>query len=122
MMNSKLTTASLAELIDAYRVAAASHGVATEGDDYEQANEMADRVANIYSELRRRGPTAQTNLLSLLADEAAGARLWSASHALEFAPQEGERVLEALVSAGTLLGFSAEMTLKEWRAGRLRFP
>lgn len=112
----------LPELVNAYRDAAKHHGAATESGDHRTANKSADLVAAIYSELRRRGPEAQHQLVPLLADPELGVRLWAASHALEFAPAEGEAILTALSSEGRLVGLSAEMTLKEWREGRLRFP
>jgi hypothetical protein len=120
MTKNRASTASVTELLDAYRDAAARHGEATEKGDYKVANKMADIVATVYAELRRRG--AREELLPLLADEAPGVRLWVGSHALEFAPQEGKRVLTSLTEVGRLLGMSAETTLNEWRAGRLRFP
>jgi hypothetical protein len=114
--------ADISELKRVYRDAAAKHGEATERADHHVANEMADLVAEIYAELRSRGSDAQRELLGLLADEAASVRLWAATHALEFAPEDGEPVLRSLVSMGRLLGFTADMTLTEWRAGRLTFP
>ena len=41
---------------------------------------------------------------------------------LEFAPEQSEPVLARLAESPGLLGFGAQMTLREWRAGRLRFP
>ena len=120
MTKKQLSAAEVSELISAYREAAARHGDATENGDYEIGNPMADIVAKVYSELRRRGEREQ--LLPLLADEAPGVRLWAAAHALEFAPLEAERVLTSLTDAGPLLGLSADTTLREWRAGRLKFP
>ena len=43
--------------------------------------------------------------------------------ALEFAPQEGERAQTDLALRGNgIIGLDAEMTLSEWREGKLRFP
>lgn len=109
-------------LISAYRKAATEHGQATERGDHEEARRAAELVGAIYSELRQRGAAALASLLPLLGDSEPAVQLWSASHALEFAPVAGETALEALASAGHLLGFTATTTLKEWRAGRLRFP
>ena len=114
--------ADIGQLIDAYRNAVRSHGSATEGGDHKAANAAAEQIAAIYIELRIRGKAAQDCLLWLLDDPDPAVQLWSASHALEFSPAEGEVVLERLVSKGGLPGFDAKMTLKEWRAGRLRFP
>jgi hypothetical protein len=109
-------------LVEAYREAARHHGEATEAGNHKAANKAAERIAAIYSELRRRGRDALAKLLPLLADPAVGVRVWSAAHALEFAPELGVAVLEQLSSARGLAGVSAETTLKEWRGGRLRFP
>jgi Domain of unknown function (DUF2019) len=86
-------------------------------------NRAADCIARIYRELRSRGPEAQRLLLPLLNDPRTGVRGWAAAHALEFEPSAGEQVLQALAKDRPgLRGFSAEMTLREWRAGRLKFP
>jgi hypothetical protein len=122
MKRTRLATADVSELVATYRDAASAHGDATEQADYKAANEMAETVAIVYSQLRRRGRQAQEQLLSLLGDPEPGVRLWAASHALEFAPAEGEAALEQLRAIGKLVGLSAETTLREWREGRLRFP
>jgi hypothetical protein len=49
-------------------------------------------------------------------------RAWSASHVLDFAPAEGETVLERLVGAGGFVATSARYTLEAWRKGTLQFP
>jgi Domain of unknown function (DUF2019) len=118
----QIPSADEAQLIGAYRQAAKLHGQATERGDHEAANKSAELVAAVYAELRRRGGAAQAGLLSLLVDSEPAVRLWSASHALEFSPAAGEAALEQLCAAGRFLGFTAKTTLKEWRAGRLRFP
>ena len=79
-------------------------------------------VAAVYRELKRRGRGAQRLIRSLLYSPELGLRAWAASHALEFAPDEGVPVLEALSKEPKWLGFSAQMTLKIWRDGKLTFP
>lgn len=83
MNRGQISTANIGELLDAYRGAATQHGEATERGDHKAANRSADLVAAIYSELKRRGPAAQPQLLPLLTETAPGIRLWSAAHALE---------------------------------------
>lgn len=122
MILENVSAADIDQLVGAYREAAMRHGEATENGDHEEANRSAEIVLSVYSELRRRGPAAQIRLLSFLADEAPGVRLWAASHALDFSPAEGARTLQELVSSERLIGLSAKTTLREWREGKLRFP
>jgi len=123
MRKREAKSASLEELIDTYAKAAAEHGKATENGDYKTGNKAADTVAVIYNELRSRGLDAQRSLLNLLHDENPGIRIWAAAHALEFSPSDGVPVLETMIkSEEGIIRFDAEMTLKEWRNGKLRFP
>jgi hypothetical protein len=110
------------DLVARYVAAASRHGAATLGSDASAANSDADVIAAVYRKLRRRG--LQSLLLVLLDNADMGVRGWSAAHALEFAPSEGEVVLSALAesSEAGLIGFSAATTLREWHGGRLRFP
>ena len=111
------------QLVGRYAKAAMAHGRATEAGDHKKANRAYDELAAIYRELRRRGPDAQRALLPLLNDPEPGVCAWAASHALEFAPVEGEPVLRALESIPkSLVSFSAKMTLQQWREGKLQFP
>jgi len=122
MMKRKVKKVSLDELLAAYRDAATTHGTAMKSGDYKAGNKAADLIAAIYSELRRRGEDAQRALLPLLRDDNPNVRGWAASHALEFAPVEGEAVLRSMSTLGGLTGLSAKTTLSEWEKGRLRFP
>ena len=77
----------------------------------------------MYRELRRRGAKAQRQLAPLLAHRDAYVRAWAAAHALEFAPKAGEEALRDLADKDPgLAGLDAKITLREWLAGRLRFP
>ena len=109
------------ETIRRYREAAEAHGEATKTGDASRANASHDIIASVYRELRASGQ--ESCLLVLLDDTNVSVRAWAAAHALEFAPEVGEPVLSAVVEEDAgLVGFDAEMTLREWRAGRLRFP
>jgi hypothetical protein len=119
---SDIKASTTSSLIHAYRAAAAAHGVATDGGDYRKANRNHDLVAAIYRELRSRGDEARVELLVLLDDVDPHVRGWAAAHALEFAPDRGERVLRRLAGSGGEVGLSAEMTLREWANGSLTFP
>jgi hypothetical protein len=107
--------------IERYAEAAAAHGRATEGGDSKSANKAYDIIADVYRELREEG--ARDRLLPLLEHPDASVRCWAGAHALEFAPEDGERVLTDLAQGDrSTIGFDAKMTLSEWRAGKLTFP
>lgn len=110
------------ELVAAYRSAALSHLAHSSQGAYKKANPQAEIIAACYRELRRRGPQSQAALLILLDDGDSAVRAWAGSHALEFAPGLAEPVLVELEGGKSLAAFSARMTLREWRAGRLVFP
>lgn len=108
-------------LLDEYSDAAIKHAAASTEGDHKAANREYDRLAGVYRELKAGGDNAQNALLELLNHSNESVRGWAASHALEFAPSEGERVLTELMKAKSLWALDAEMTLKEWRNGTLRF-
>jgi hypothetical protein len=113
---------SVDQLLARYQSAASRHGDATLSADASTGNADADTIASVYRELRRRG--RESALLVLLTSADIGVVSWSAAHAMDFAPAEGEPVLMALAESDEsgLIGFGAKMTLREWREGRLRFP
>ena len=78
-------------------------------------------VVRSYRELREDGQ--RQALLPLLRHADAMVRCWSAAHALEFAPDQGEGVLRATADQERgVIGFTAEQTLNAWREGELRLP
>ena len=108
-------------LIEKYAQAASANREAIAAGDSVKANQAHDVVAAVYRHLREHGE--QRQLLPLLEHSDPGVVGWAAAHALEFAPQEGERALTDLASRERgIIGFDAEMTLSEWRKGKLRFP
>lgn len=98
-------------------------GLATERADPKAANAAYRQMVRLYRELRSRGLSAQRELLSLLHDENANVRASAAYFALEFDPQSAEPVLERIDrEERNLCGLTAQMVLKQWRKGELKFP
>jgi hypothetical protein len=121
MKDPDLTNSSLDGLVEQYTAAAIAHGAATEASDSKIGNLQADLLVAINRELRRRGPEAHRELLKLLVHSNPSVRSWAGCNALEFAPTEAERALESVAQIPkSLVAFTAEWTLREWRAGRLR--
>ena len=83
-------------------------------------NQAADTVAAVYRELRHRA--GREAILPLLLSDNPSVRGWAGAHALEFAPEQGCAILQSLAKERGRIGFSAQMTLKVWREGKLRFP
>ena len=115
----ELSQRTVDELVDVYTQAAAA---SEELFPASAQNEAADCVDHVYRELRARGIEAQRHLLPLIEHERAGVRGWAAAHSLEFEPGLAEAALAVMAAEGTIAGFTAATTLKEWREGRLRFP
>jgi hypothetical protein len=105
-------------LVEKYRAASARHGHAIEAGNHKAANREYDVIVAISKELRARGGEAHRRLLGLLNDPEPGTRCWAASEALGFAPLEAEQVLAELAKVPrSLVGFTAELTLQQWKAG-----
>jgi hypothetical protein len=117
----QLRRLSIEQLIEITRNSSAERWHAIYAGKPRDGNRMFELLVAIHRELRARGPEAQRQLLSLLDDPDPGTRCWAAASVLEFAPDEGERVLVELAKAPNgLIGFSAEMTLEQWKAGTFK--
>lgn len=81
-------------------------------------NRLVDHMQTVHLALRatRRGRDAITRLID---DENPTVRSWSAVNALAWAPAVARAELEREAAAGGLLGFGAEVSLREFDAGRL---
>ncbi len=86
--------------------------------DFRAGNKFAD-ITFIEGKLLRTSTEGQMALQSLLTHHDATVRGIAAKDCLFFAPTLAIPVLEELAKMPGLRGFAAEMTLKEWRAGRL---
>jgi hypothetical protein len=121
MKKTQLKKLSVEQLIEATRVDSAERWRAISEGRPKDGNRKFDLLVAMRRELRTRGPEAQRQLLALLNDPDPGTRCWAAVSVLEFAPGEGERVLAELARLpDSLVGFSAEMTLEQWRAGTFK--
>lgn len=123
MKKPSLTELTLDDLLKRYTAAAIAQGVATESGNSNKGNRAADLLVAINRELRRRGAEAHQSLLKLLSHADPAVRGWAGCHALEFAPREAEQALEEVARIPkSPIAFTAEWTLREWKAGRLRIP
>ena len=112
--------ASIEELVQEYEQAAVAYGQALTAADHRAANRAHDRIVSAYRELR--GRAAASHLLPLLKSEDENVRSIVAAHALEFAPEQGEPVLQEFAARPGRIRTRAEYALKAWREGTLKFP
>ena len=120
-MTKKVKADEATRLVTNYASAAGMHGKATREGNSDLANRSYEELASVYRLLRDEGE--RERLLPLLSDADPAVRSWAASHALEFAPEQGVAVLNALASGPpSPERLSAQMTLKEWKKGNLKFP
>jgi hypothetical protein len=117
-----LGSATVEDLIEAYRQAAAAHWRATLDGDSKTVNRHYDIIASVYRELRTRGRSGQSALVPLMHDPSKQLRCKAAAHVLEFAPDLAEPILVDLTTDDGLVGFTAMMALDRWRRGELSFP
>jgi hypothetical protein len=112
----------LNSLVKLYEEAARLYGYYTEVGDYRKVNRQYGKITEIFREISSRGFDAQKEMLSLLNTDNLTVRLCVACHALRFSPEIGEKELSD-IAANTrgVQSLDAEMTLREWKAGRLKF-
>lgn len=112
---------SLDDLLVDFRAAAQQHGIEVEQGDHRRANAAYERGLAIAKEIKARGADGEQALIELLNADSASVRGWAAFNLLASQPALAEAALERIASGPP--GFtrlSAEMTLEEWRAGRLK--
>ncbi|MBI2908786.1 MAG: DUF2019 domain-containing protein [Chloroflexi bacterium] len=123
MSRRNINKADVPTLTDWYAEAAAAHGKATEEGDYKRTNREHDKLFAVYREMHARGDDGRAGLIKLLESPSDWVRLCAAAKALEFAPEVSEPLISELARENKgIIGFEAEMVLREWRAGKLRFP
>ena len=118
----QILASPLEQLGVAYRTTAIEVEAAIQSGRHKVVNRLYARLASLSKELRARGETGEQLVLTLLSDEILAVRVSAATSALPFAAERAQVVL-ALASEGppSPLRLTAEMTLQEWRAGRLKF-
>lgn len=110
-------TESIKDIVARYR-----QGAITTGDisDPKRANKGAKQLHTCYKVLRE-SEEGRKALMGLMEDSEPGIRCWAASQCLQWKPDVARRVLESLRNSQGPFSFGAEMTLKEFDNGRLKF-
>ena len=101
--------------------AARDHGRATLAGTSREANLAYDIAVGALRELRKADDEGVSVLLAHLQDEDLSVVSWSALYLLPYQETQATEALERVTQSGQpRIGFAAEMTLREWRAGRLK--
>jgi hypothetical protein len=109
---------AISDALNSYVLAATKFGETRRVRDFRAGNKFADMLA-LQGTALRNSEDGQAALKSLLNHHDEAVRSWAAKDCLFFAPNLAIPVLEDLAKVPGLRSFAAEMTLKEWRAGRL---
>ncbi|CAH2715096.1 hypothetical protein BACCIP111895_02280 [Neobacillus rhizosphaerae] len=88
-------------------------------DDSTKGNNCYDELLSIAIELRNEGKLHE--LGGLLDNENEGVQFEAATKLLTLNFEKAEKTLEKLTEKKGVLPFSAKMTLRQWRAGNLKF-
>jgi hypothetical protein len=102
-----------------YIQAAIQHGEGIEQHDSEKANTAHEALIDALDELKSRPEREHAALLSVLEHQNPRVQGWAATHLLELYPDNALPVLARLSTLPGLIGFGAEMVIKEWNKSRL---
>lgn len=106
---------------DRFVEGAHQHGLYTVEGDAPATNRAYKKIILALNELREMPDRGEGFLSNLLQNEDLSVVSWAASYLLGSRPEEAVQALERVArDALPLIAFGAEMTLKEWRAGRLK--
>lgn len=110
----------MTEVEDRFVDAARKHGVATRESDPRSANRAYNDLVAALRELRRSPDKGVAFLSTQLDSNDTSVVIWAGLYLLPFKEKEASEALERVVTQGIpRMSFDANMTLKEWRAGRL---
>ncbi|HTN14433.1 MAG TPA: hypothetical protein VL017_02045 [Devosia sp.] len=111
---------SLGSSAGRFAAAARRHGELRSGHD---ANCAFKQIIAAYREIRTQADGGLGTFTRLLEDSDPSVAKWAASFLLHDAPAMARKRLEEIAQGDhRLISFSAEITLREWDAGRLKRP
>lgn len=109
------------KLINEYLSFAIEQGKALEIGDSKTVNKFYDKIIKTIKKLKELGPEAILKLEPYLNEENDHVAVCVAYDLLPYKTAEAEATLLRISQKGGLVSFDAEMTLKEWRKGNLKF-
>ena len=113
----QMRSATTEELIERFEQLSMVHG---ELKNAKEANRAFDEAVKVWAQIYQRGSDAIESFSRLLEAENPVIRLSAASKLLFVMPLQAEHVLEKLTTEPPWAGFTAKMTLSQWRSGKLK--
>ncbi len=110
-------TESIKDIVARYRQGAIAN---SDISDPKKANRGAKQLHACYKILRE-SEEGREALIGLMDDPEPSIRCWASAHSLQWKPDSARRSLEALRDSKGHYSITAEMTLKEYDNGRLKF-
>ncbi|HEY9061487.1 MAG TPA: DUF2019 domain-containing protein [Pseudobacteroides sp.] len=89
--------------------------------DSNMMNKQYAKIRKIRESLRRIGNIAFSDIISLLSHENSYVRYNASFVIIPFFPEEAKKTLVEISKLNSSIGFTAEMTLREWDKGNLEF-
>ena len=111
---------TIQDSIQSFRDAAIEKGEGSE--DPSRDHDLHQAMSDAFHQLYAQGQRGREAFLALLSDESPLVRSWVAAQLLSEGCENAKSVLEELEKQEGMLGFDAEMTLQEYRKGRLGSP
>ncbi|MDB5140304.1 MAG: hypothetical protein JWR12_2220 [Mucilaginibacter sp.] len=104
--------------LELFQAAANEHAKATEEGDYISANRNYKKIAAVITFIK--AENALDSLLPYLNSKPVGVRIWASTYILPRYEKAGIKGLKEIVKSGGIHSLNAEMTLNEWKKGRLK--
>lgn len=112
-------------ILKTYIEASIIHGKATNEGKHREANKQYSKLSKIYKTLKNDSVLAESILTELLNHENLFVKAWAAAHALtlDINVKLAESILLDISCMDDIgiLQLDAEMTLKQWKDGNLKF-
>jgi hypothetical protein len=108
------------ETIDDLAVAYRDGALGTSSPDPKVANRWQRKMHGCYKKLGET-PEGRAAIIALMADPSPHVKCWASAHSLHWQPKTEMRTLEELRAAKRPCSFAAELTMEEFKKGRLSF-
>ena len=114
-------TMPVTEAITRYASAAEAYGRAIKNGQATESDKHFDAVEEAFAKLKAHGNNGLRAIAELLESKDDGVKLWSAAHLLNYPEFGSLEVLERLKRSRSILALTAEVTLDQWRNGKLTY-